>query len=307
MLGGPQARADAADVASKFGAIVHISSPTRPDLTDQIEMMLDRVKLAAVAVTAKDDSEVAFKNVAQEAVVVREGDRGRVDAHVKLWRECASGSKPFLILEDGLMMPPKVGEATAHCTAVVNRMCDPEHNPVILYLGGVIDPSQWKEQWLPTNLQQPNGERVVLREAERVYQSCAYVVWPLAAMRLLSSLPLRTAVDEFIHVHLMQQSMRALVVQPLLVAQHLEQYVPPVPVTRYRVVYKRVAVRNAPQPNGFIEGGLNAGDEVLATEHSPDGKWAHVDGKGWVLLAHDQYGTLLERIEEDDDASTGMM
>lgn len=146
----------------------------------------------------------------------------------------------------------------------------------------------------------------MLREAEHVYQTCAYVLWPLAAKRLVASLPVRAALDEFIHAHFMQQSVRALVVQPLLAAQSLEQYVPPMPVTRYRVVYKRVAVRNAPQPNGFIEGGLNQGEEVLATEHSPDGKWARVGEKGWVMLEHDQYGTLLERMEVED-APPGMM
>lgn len=306
MLGGPEARADAATLDARFAAIRRISSPSRPDLAEQMSRMLAQIKLSATEHAATSDADVSGKSVVAEEdseLAFMPGDRGRAGAHVALWRECARGDKPLLIMEDGLILVPKFGEISAHAAAVVERLCEPSKNAVILYLGGTIDPAQLTPQWLPTNLQQPNGEAVVLREAESVHETCAYVLWPLAAQRLLSSLPLRgPAVDHFISLHLLQQNLRALVVTPFMAAKRTDVYTPPKPVTRYRVVHSpRVAVRNAPQPNGFIEGARSHGDILVVTELSADGNWARIGDKEWVMIRHEKLGLLLEKLPNEEE------
>jgi hypothetical protein len=165
-------------------------------------------------------------------------------------------------------------------------------------------PTQYAPQWLPTDLQQAGGERVVLREALHVHESCAYVIWPLAAKRLLAALPLHSTVDDFISRQLVTNTVRLLVSSPMLAARRAEHFVPPVPVTRYRVTHQpRVAVRTTPNPNGFIDGAKQAGDVVYATEHSADGQWARIGEKAWVMLSHEKFGPLLEKLEDDAEDS----
>ena len=53
----------------------------------------------------------------------------------------------------------------AHLTAVVERVTSPESRDVIIFLsGGAMDPSYWREQWLPTDLKSgkaPEGDEPV--------------------------------------------------------------------------------------------------------------------------------------------------
>ena len=57
--------------------------------------------------------------------------------------------------------------------------------------------------------------RADLWQTTAISGSFAYVVWPLAARRLLANLPLTTPVDEYISLQLKNERVRALVVQPV--------------------------------------------------------------------------------------------
>jgi hypothetical protein len=48
-------------------------------------------------------------------------------------------SKPFLILEDGLLLCAKFGQISSHLAAVIERVCEPAQNAVLLYLGGHVE------------------------------------------------------------------------------------------------------------------------------------------------------------------------
>ena len=165
MLGGNQARVDAASAITKFKA-VRISTAARPDLAKQTSKVLKRIDVVADQHEASED--VAVKNVKAAAdwdMPTDEQARIMAGAHVALWKRCAAGSGPLLIIEDGLVLPQRLPQIFAHLTACVERVVDEEDStsPVILLLGAAVHPADYKEQWLPTDLQQQsNNEKVVL-------------------------------------------------------------------------------------------------------------------------------------------------
>ena len=313
MLGGNQARADAqtADERWNCARIVH-----RADLDKQTTRLFKSLNLTASQVSADDDNGVTEKQVKPESEW--EFGNGRhlpqtraiACCHVHLWRKCANGDKPLLIVEDGLLMPQKLHVICAHLTATVERVCDVANkdssNPVLLALGGAADPlSSFKEQWLPTDMQQPGGQKVVLREASELIGSFAYIIWPRTARRLLASLPIASPIDSFLSRMLQQETLRALNVQPPIIAPRLEPYVP---AMRYQVVYKRVAVRSTPKANGFVEGGRTQGDVLEGLGLSEDQNWLKIRSNGqdgWLMIEHPEYGKLLERIANEDSEESG--
>ena len=97
---------DAAENLNGFD-MVHISSPDRDDLVQQMGLMFNKIELNmskhtwVEQIIAKPDSEVSAKSVAEEWLVEQKlpsptntnlsgGDRGRADAHVALWRRCGA-------------------------------------------------------------------------------------------------------------------------------------------------------------------------------------------------------------------------
>ena len=62
--------------------------------------------------------------------------------------------------------------------------------------------------------------QVRLREAEYIWQTACYVIWPAAARRLLASLPVDGPVDNFISKHTLSSRVCALVTQPKLAWQN---------------------------------------------------------------------------------------
>jgi hypothetical protein len=161
---------------------------------------------------------------------------------------------------------------------------------------------------VPTDLAQPSGEKVVLREIATMHSEAtsAYIVWPLAARRLLGSLPLRLPLSQCLEHHLQQVSVRALQPQPRLATAALDEYTPGLPVVRYRVVFKpRVAVRTSPSANAAIDRAIEQGAVLDAVELSADRNWVRIGPKQWLMVNHPEHGALLERIaregEADDD------
>ena len=116
--------------------------------------------------------------------------------------------------------------------------------------------------------------------------------------RLLSSLPGASRVDAFISRHVQSGVLRALCATPQLACTRTEPYTP---VRAYRVVHKRVAVRQTPHPDGFIDGAKQQGDVVNAIELSADGQWIRFDERKWLMIRHKDLGELLEKLDTEDD------
>ena len=74
--------------------------------------------------------------------------------------------------------------------------------------------------WRDKKSQSVEGEYdVKLREAEYIWQTACYVIWPAAARRLLQSLPVDGPVDNFISKHSLHKRVCALVTTPNLAWQ----------------------------------------------------------------------------------------
>ena len=246
VLGGKLARQDVQEMESKYYT-VHISA--RTDLKDRNEEAFREAALDPDCFEVKPDAEVSAKVVvsvgneedatedgllvySQEAVTLdplaKPGARGTVEAHVELWRRCAEGMMPCLIIEDGLKTWPRLAQITAHLVGTIERVvADVEERNVLLFLGGTVEPADLTAQWLPTDMAHsaPRGDKIVLREATFVSGSFCYVVWPLAARRLLANLPLSTPVPEYLGTQLKAGRVRAMIVQPVTLAvQSLDRY-----------------------------------------------------------------------------------
>jgi len=300
MLGGPVARADA--IGCEKLRVARISSPKRPDLLKQTTAALKVIELTATQRTAPADDEVSDKLVLPstdwEAAL---GARGTAGAHAALWKECVATNLPMLILEDGLHVAPKLGQVTAHLLAVISRVRDVGNQPVVLYLGCEASSLEFQEQWLPTDLLvATTREPVVLREpATKVVGAFAYCLWPSTARRLLGALPIASSVDAFIAREVSKDAMRALVAHPQLVARDTAEYVPR---TRWSVCYKpRVAIRASPEPNGFVEGARSHGEVLEAIGRSADGNWLQLGPRAWVMVHHEDHGTLLEPLDPPEE------
>ena len=127
-------------------------------------------------------------------------ERGYAAAHVALWEGLAtSADRPLLVLEDNIVAAAQFGLMVAHFVKAVEDIVPIEERCCLVHLSGI--PGAFREPWLPTKLKTPQREPVVLREVEYCMQSGAYLIWPLAAKRLLSSLPLNVPVDHFISRH----------------------------------------------------------------------------------------------------------
>ena len=235
VLGGEQARLDASDVASKFDAF-HISLPARHDLEQQTQTALMEAELDAEKLMAEEDFEVSAKVVVpvgsvedatEDGLFSRQqisvlgplaeaGARGNAAAHVALWKKCAQGEKACMIIEDGIKTWPRIGQIAAHLIGTIERVVEADARSVLLYIGGEVQPSDWTAQWLPTDMAHPPpiDQKIVLREARAVAGSHCYVVWPLAAKRLLANLPITMPIDKVIETHLKAGRVRAMVVQP---------------------------------------------------------------------------------------------
>ncbi|CAE7341614.1 CERCAM [Symbiodinium sp. CCMP2456] len=108
------------------------------------------------------------------------GERGCAMSHVRAWRRTAAGNRPVLILEDDAV-PAK--QFWKRLKRVV--LAAAEQSADALYLGH-IQGAPWRQRLAPG-----------LYEAEYLWTTVAYVLWPQGAQKLLSVLPVDQPVDNF--------------------------------------------------------------------------------------------------------------
>jgi len=143
------------------------------------------------------------------------GERGCAMSHALLWERVArraSAGLPLLVLEDDVLLSKDANQLATHLVAQVEQTMPPDDRNILLYLGAHV------AKWLPGGDQRPEAA-VQLREAEWLWQTHAYIVWPVAAQCLLEGLPIDAPVDNYISRNVLERKVRAFVCQPELATQ----------------------------------------------------------------------------------------
>ena len=147
------------------------------------------------------------------------GERGCSMSHAVLWARCAAqgdSGPPLLVVEDDLILKDGAGQMVEKLVAHFEKTNPiPAQRLCLLYLTG--DVAEWRHSRSQSIESCP---QVKLREAEYIWQTACYVIWPAAARRLLASLPVDGPVDNFISRHALGSHVCALVTQPKLAWQN---------------------------------------------------------------------------------------
>jgi len=113
------------------------------------------------------------------------GERGCASSHIRAWRRClelaesCGSERPLLVLEDD-------AAPTEDFEAVLKKaMAALPEDAHVLYLG-YSQAADWRREVIPE-----------LVEAEYVWTTVAYIIWPAGARKLLSRLPVDQPVDNW--------------------------------------------------------------------------------------------------------------
>jgi glycosyl transferase family 25 len=132
------------------------------------------------------------------------GERGCALSHIRAWQHCVDHcgeDQPLLVLEDD-------AAPTAEFTAVLSRaMTAVPRDAHLLYLG-YSQAAEWRREVSSD-----------LVEAEYVWTTVAYIVWPAGARVLLSKLPVNQPVDNFMACLCADRDIKAYCVSPKIVLQ----------------------------------------------------------------------------------------
>lgn len=131
------------------------------------------------------------------------GERGCAASHIKAWRQClANGSEePLLVIEDDAAPMPDFASILKRALAVLPS------DAHILYLG-YSQAAHWRREI---------SADVV--EAEYVWTTVGYIVWPAAAELMLSMLPINQPVDNWMAQLCASGKMKSYCVRPKLIRQ----------------------------------------------------------------------------------------
>lgn len=138
----------------------------------------------------------------QKELDLTPGERGCAASHIVAWKRCAQASGPLMILEDDAS--PQKGFMRSLRKALADLQADP---PDILYLG-YTQASPWRRKISS-----------LLREAEYLWTTVAYVLWPSGAQKLLAKLPIDQPVDNFMAGLMASRQLRGFAVFPCIVEQ----------------------------------------------------------------------------------------
>lgn len=131
------------------------------------------------------------------------GERGCAMSHIRAWRICADrrDDQPLLVLEDDAEPVANFPELLANSLATVPADVD------ILYLG-YSQAAPWRRQVAPN-----------LMEAEYVWTTVAYLIWPRCAQALLRKLPVNQPVDNWMACLCADNELKAYCVTPKAILQ----------------------------------------------------------------------------------------
>lgn len=128
------------------------------------------------------------------------GERGCAHSHYRMWERVAESNAPMLILEDDVKIDfereDKSKATGASFTARLElgmQECS-KRNADVLYLGW----SGFRDGHFKHHKATPGRKNPVIRKAEYVWTTVAYVLWPAGAKKLLKAAqPMNQPVDNF--------------------------------------------------------------------------------------------------------------
>lgn len=138
------------------------------------------------------------------------GERGCAMSHVRAWKEVArtvgtvEGHRPVLILEDDAVFAARFPSRLTRALTLLPENVD------ALYLG-YISGAPWRSK-----------VAAGLYEAEYLWTTVGYLLWPRGARKLLDALPVDEPVDNFMAWQMSIGNFRALAVSPELIDQEQE-------------------------------------------------------------------------------------
>lgn len=137
------------------------------------------------------------------------GERGCAHSHLRMWRTAAAATEPTLIIEDDLDILFRSGCCGARFTERLRLgMAEAEQNRAdVLYLTW----AGFREGNFRYFTDGSSAPGSVLRRAEYVWTTVAYVIWPRGARKLLDAAPLDQPVDNFMAWECSQGRLRSYV------------------------------------------------------------------------------------------------
>jgi len=133
------------------------------------------------------------------------GELGCSVSHIRAWRHCleraGAAQRPMLVLEDDAAPTPEFTATLIRALAATPKDAD------VLYLG-YSQAAAWRREI---------SADVV--EAEYVWTTVGYLVWPAAASRLLSRLPIDQPVDNWMATACADGHIKAYCVRPKIIRQ----------------------------------------------------------------------------------------
>lgn len=141
----------------------------------------------------------------ERQLVLSPGERGCALSHIRAWRYCLEHSsgeeRPLLVLEDD-------AAPTAEFTSLLNRaVANLPSDAHVLYLG-YSQAADWRREITPE-----------LVEAEYVWTTVGYLIWPAGARLLLSRLPIDQPVDNWMAIACADGHLKAYCIRPKVIRQ----------------------------------------------------------------------------------------
>lgn len=142
----------------------------------------------------------------ERALELTPGERGCAHSHIRAWQYCLdhagpNGDRPLLVLEDD------AAPTQEFCSALNGVWSSIPSDAGVLYLG-YSQAAEWRRKVAPG-----------LVEAEYVWTTVAYIVWPAAARILLSQLPVNEPVDNWMAALCATNQFKAYCMAPKIVLQ----------------------------------------------------------------------------------------
>ncbi|KAL1521068.1 hypothetical protein AB1Y20_022623 [Prymnesium parvum] len=217
--------------------IVYINLSHRTDRRRSIEEQLAKHQLTAWrseasrfddhdsrVVTRTWDSTLSCKfdkAIMPARLSMSNGEIGCATSHAVLWHTCAmrdDDAPALLVLEDDAMLYANFCARARKCIRAIEAVFPPKERQSLLFLGAEV--MQWRND---STADKVNAKlNCALREADFLYQTSSYVIWPAAARKLLSHLPINAPVDVFISRMTLERHIRSFVVTPKLACQKPE-------------------------------------------------------------------------------------
>ena len=211
---------------------IYINLASRSDRRNRIAQLLRAARLPARRLEAKRGDEAPewvvgrtwdsslnakfdTKTLPHPRLRMTAGERGCAMSHALIWSLSASRADadvPILVLEDDVEFAADLAAHVERLVHVAEATFAPAERRLLLYLGA--DVAQWHDRRCCAV-----APGQTLREANYVWQTSSYIIWPPAARALLAEMPIDCPVDNFISRAVLERRVRAFVVLPNLVSQ----------------------------------------------------------------------------------------